>query len=664
MSCKTFIVVVTAFAFAICFFALSSVYSYAGSTVANGYCGASKNGKNLKWILDDQGVLTVSGKGEMMDFYIADYDAAWNNYKDDIKKVVIKKGVTTIGADAFMDCKNLTDVSFSNTVYELDSCSFYNCRSLTSIDLPEKIVKVVQEALAYTGIKKIHIPYNCDDFNPGAMPELKSITVSPKNERYFVRDNVLFAYYDGPYGNDDRVDKNWCFLAYYPVTKKDKEYVVPDFVDMIGERAFIYEYYASIDEDDVLHDEYIYYNPYLESIILGDDVSFEKDIFGYRLEGDVKCKIIVSKKNINYSNKGDCLCTKDGKTLLSMPISKDTETVTIPDGITHIGEFSCNECTYSEISLPDSVKYIDDNAFENCRDLVKIHLSKNIKSIGSYAFDQCINLKEIELPDSVRSIGDGAFEQCHSLKSIVIPPKVEYMDRFSFGLCYGLESITIPASVTKIDEDTLFGTYAQFFTYSGSYAESYFGKDSVTIIPHDEHTVVTDKKESPTCTEVGYTEGSHCSVCGKVIKAQKKIAKVDHKWNKKYSVIEFPTFLDCGYKAKKCSICGAIKKKSEKKIAKLKVNRTKFTKVKSAKRAIAISWKKTKNVTGYQIQYSTFDYFYGKKTINIKTASDVSTVIKNLKSKKKYYLRIRAYKKVGNVKCYSKWSSIKSIVTK
>lgn len=93
-------------------------------------------------------------------------------------------------------------------------------------------------------------------------------------------------------------------------------------------------------------------------------------------------------------------------------------------------------------------------------------------------------------------------------------------------------------------------------------------------------------------------------------------------------------------------------------------------KVKAAKKSFKASWKKVSGVTGYEIQYSTSKKFPKKttKTVTVKGATKTSNTVKKLKSKKRYYVRVRAYKtvKVKNKKynVYSPWSTIKSVTVK
>ena len=76
-------------------------------------------------------------------------------------------------------------------------------------------------------------------------------------------------------------------------------------------------------------------------------------------------------------------------------------------------------------------------------------------------------------------------------------------------------------------------------------------------------------------------------------------------------------------------------------------------------------WSKTAGVKGYQIQLATDKKFKkNKKSITIKKQKTTKTTVKKLKSKKKYFVRVRTYKTVNGKKVYSSWSKIKSVKTK
>jgi len=89
-------------------------------------------------------------------------------------------------------------------------------------------------------------------------------------------------------------------------------------------------------------------------------------------------------------------------------------------------------------------------------------------------------------------------------------------------------------------------------------------------------------------------------------------------------------------------------------------------KVKDGKGQLTASWKKGKNISGYQLQYSTNKSFAATNKPNSVTINKANTVKKTVNSLKKrtYYVRIRAYKTVNNSKYYSAWSAIKKVAVK
>ena len=90
------------------------------------------------------------------------------------------------------------------------------------------------------------------------------------------------------------------------------------------------------------------------------------------------------------------------------------------------------------------------------------------------------------------------------------------------------------------------------------------------------------------------------------------------------------------------------------------ISTTTITSVKAENKTIKVKWKKRANITGYQIQVATDKKFKkNAKTVVVKKQKTTTATIKKLKSKKKYYVRIRTYKG----KKYSKWSKVKSIKT-
>ena len=173
-----------------------------------------------------------------------------------------------------------------------------------------------------------------------------------------------------------------------------------------------------------------------------------------------------------------------------------------------------------------------------------------------------------------------------------------------------------------------------------SYVCQICGTQYKEIIPAYGHNVVIDYEVAPTVVSSGLTRGSHCSICGAVITPQTVIPQI--------SAPTQPT---------------TTPTTSAKAVAKPKS--AKFKKVKSAKKAVSVEWKKVSGVNGYEIQVATDKKFKkNKKTVTIKKQKTTKTTIKKLKAKKKYYVRVRTYKIVNGKKVYSSWSKVKSVKTK
>ncbi|MGI6392012.1 MAG: leucine-rich repeat domain-containing protein [Candidatus Izemoplasmatales bacterium] len=84
--------------------------------------------------------------------------------------------------------------------------------------------------------------------------------------------------------------------------------------------------------------------------------------------------------------------------------------------------------TLREVTIPDSVINIGEDAFASCINLHTVNFGNNVESIGFDAFSNCVSLESIILPDSVKKIGPEAFSECPNLVNLHIPSKVENVD--------------------------------------------------------------------------------------------------------------------------------------------------------------------------------------------------------------------------------------------
>lgn len=132
-----------------------------GEEGASGTCG-----ENLTWSLDKNGVLTISGTGEMYDYYIDINNGLNNPIKGyapwaelDVKVAVIQPGVTAVGSRAFTNCKSLSSVTIPNSVTEIGPAAFMQCTGLTEMMIPDSVTELAFNAFAYcTGLTEVGLP--------------------------------------------------------------------------------------------------------------------------------------------------------------------------------------------------------------------------------------------------------------------------------------------------------------------------------------------------------------------------------------------------------------------------------------------------------------------------------------------------------------------------
>jgi len=120
--------------------------------------------------------------------------------------------------------------------------------------------------------------------------------------------------------------------------------------------------------------------------------------------------------------------------------------VTIPDGVTSIGELAFSECSgLTKMIIPDGVTSIGAYAFRGCAKLTSVSIPDSVTSIGAYSFSGCDRLTGVSIPDSVTNIGEGAFYYCGSLTSVTIPNSVTSIGDFPLYGCVSITSVKMPA---------------------------------------------------------------------------------------------------------------------------------------------------------------------------------------------------------------------------
>jgi len=123
--------------------------------------------------------------------------------------------------------------------------------------------------------------------------------------------------------------------------------------------------------------------------------------------------------------------------------------VTIEDGIQSIGPFAFGRSGITALSIPASIKYIDFGAFEECKNLEKVHLPKGGKKIEVRAFSRCNSLVEINIPEGTY-VGGNAFSNCSNLTTVTIEEGITGLEGYAFANCEKLVSIKLPSGLTYI----------------------------------------------------------------------------------------------------------------------------------------------------------------------------------------------------------------------
>jgi len=326
--------------------------------ITSGACGA--NGDHLTWQFTN-GVLTISGSGEMADY--GHYTVPWAHLREKIKTLIIEIGCTTIGTHAF-ECCALTSIDIPNSVTCIGMDAFGSCLNVTYA----KIGSSVTSDLRYSGIF---------DSN-----ELKIIDVNSNNPIYSSLEGILY-------------NKLQDTLMACPRGKAET-IIIPNSVKTIGNHAFIFCQLTSVEIPNSVID--------IGNSAFGGCFNLEKieipgSVILIGIESFGLCNslttIDVDVSNPNYSSDDGILYNKLQDVLMCCPGAK-TETITIPNTVETIGFYAFSRCgKLTSVIIPNSVTYIEDGAFSYCTGLTSVTIGSAVSMIGRHSFKDCTGLKSI-----------------------------------------------------------------------------------------------------------------------------------------------------------------------------------------------------------------------------------------------------------------------------
>lgn len=130
---------------------------------------------------------------------------------------------------------------------------------------------------------------------------------------------------------------------------------------------------------------------------------------------------------------------------------KDLRVCKLPQSITYIGQSAFSECRkLTGMDIPEKVQEIGYAAFTGCNCLKEVEFQEGLERIGSDAFSNCALQDTIVFPQTLKHISYNAFGMNGNLKAVKFPVGLEYIEGSAFNNCSGLSEVRFPASVLSV----------------------------------------------------------------------------------------------------------------------------------------------------------------------------------------------------------------------
>ena len=426
---------------------ISSVSLWAYTTEGN-------IGENISWVLTDEGILTITGTGEIPDYGSSSNLSPFNNRKE-IKSAIVGEGITKIGQYCFDGCENLTSVQLPSTLKTIEHHAFRKCNFKdNSIQLPEGLETIETYGLGECYLDRITLPSTLKKIGSNAFDNNfitsvvipKSVTQIGEDPFYGANDIAEISVEEG---NEVYDSRNNCNAIIETSSNKlivgCKNTVIPNTVKTIGSSAFSTSHYlTAIDiPNSVESIEYdaFYFCERLSSISLPENLKTIGNEAFYSCQGLTKVTMGNNVESIGNEAFKNCYKLQE---------------ITIPASVRSIGEeaFSNDSCLTS-INIPEGITAIEKNTFKNCKSLTNITIPASVTTIKDGAFANCNNLAKINvLCPTPPTLGTNAFEGIATEVTLQIPigKYSEYTKNEQWQIFNATDYLRLCASIKDIKD--------------------------------------------------------------------------------------------------------------------------------------------------------------------------------------------------------------------
>ena len=296
--------------------------------------------------------VTHSGLGNQNELYTGNIEIpATTNYRDKEWKVV------AIGDSTFYNCSNLTKITLHTNIVSVGVSSFQNCKWLSGINLPESITSIGKYAF-----------YGCEKLNSISLPPLIK-TIEP----HTFNNSINLEKISLPDSLIEIQDYALCNIGINSIE-------LPKSVQKLGKMAFAkcnrLENLLLSDSLVIVGDSVFAGSSNIKKIIIPKKV---KQIGRGAFYGCSRLKeLIVDSMNLIYDSReksNSIIETATNKLIYA------TSATIIPNSVTTIGSYAFSGVTIKELSIPPSIKEIEDYAFNNCSNLNKLNISDSEVSL-------------------------------------------------------------------------------------------------------------------------------------------------------------------------------------------------------------------------------------------------------------------------------------------